>query len=65
MVVKFRIKLLDCTKITTNYRKNFVSLIKEAFNQSGNEKLKNLNTITKQKPFTFSVKFSVKNSNDN
>ncbi|MGB9763348.1 MAG: CRISPR-associated endoribonuclease Cas6 [Minisyncoccia bacterium] len=65
MVVKFRIKLLDCTKITTNYRKNFVSLIKEAFNRSGNEKLKNLNTITKQKPFTFSVKFSVKNSNDN
>jgi CRISPR-associated endoribonuclease Cas6 len=56
--------LIDCTKITTNYRKNFVSLIKEAFNYSDNEELKKLNTIKKQKPYTFSVKFYVKNSND-
>lgn len=65
MVVRFKIRLLNCTKITTSYRKNFVSLIKESFNQSKDEKIKNLNTSTKQKPFTFSVQFPVKNSNGN
>ncbi len=64
MVVRFKIRLIDCTKVTVNYRKNFVSLIKEAFNRSPDEKIKNLNTTTKQKPFTFSVKFPVKSSNE-
>lgn len=62
MKTKFTIKLLGCNKIPAMYRKNFVSLIKEAFVRSENSSLKYMNTSTNQKPFTFSVKFKLTNS---
>ncbi|OSS41514.1 CRISPR-associated protein, TM1814 family [Desulfurella amilsii] len=64
MIVRFKISLLNCTKIPATYRKNFVSLIKEAFNQSGNKEIKDLNLSAKPKPFTFSLKFLIKNFSD-
>ena len=64
MILKFKIKLLDCSSIPATYRKNFVALIKEAFNNSEDEEIKNLNSSTKQKPFTFSTKFSIANHNN-
>jgi len=59
--IKFAIKLLNCNKIPSTYRKNFVSLIKEAFVKSENNNIRELNKTNNQKPFTFSVKFKLIN----
>jgi len=64
LIIKFKIKLLDCNSIPVTYRKNFVALLKESFNNSEDKEIKNLNSSTKQKPFTFSTKFSIKNYSD-
>jgi len=62
--IAFKIALTGYKTVPATYRKNIVALLKEALKNSADIDLMGMNSETKQKPFTFSLRFDVLESKD-